>query len=112
MKRENIIPMTYAQLAPLTRIKDQSSALHPILTKIAKKHSISEGGVLLKWAAQRSEGIITTTTAKSERAREYVDLFETGKGAEDVLSEEELKEIDQGGKEVGVHKVYMKPYWE
>lgn len=111
MKRENIVPMTYSQLSPITSIKDKAQLLHPILSKIAKKHAISEGGVLLKWAAQRSQGIITTTTAKPERAREYLDLFEVGKGADKILSDEDLKEIDDGGKAVGVHKVYMEPYF-
>jgi len=111
MKRENIKVMTYSQLSPITSIKEKCSPLQPIVTRIGKVHSISEGGVLLKWAAQRSEGLITTTTSKPERAREYLDLFEVGKGNEVELSEKELEEIDEGGKECGVHKVYMEKYF-
>lgn len=103
----------YSMLTPLTK-KDKLSndAINPVLTEIAKaKAGRNEGIVLLKWALQRCGGMIITTTNKEERAREYLEAFEKGKGAEDVLTEEELSRIDEAGKKTGEMKVYMEPYW-
>jgi diketogulonate reductase-like aldo/keto reductase len=68
--------------------------------------------VLLRWALQRSEGIITTTTSKESRANELLDQLDSNNDAQLHLDEDELKQIDQAGKEHGYEKYYMAPFMQ
>lgn len=104
--------MTYSALAPFYKSAlPEDGPLHKALTSIAEKKSKrTTASVLLRWALQRSGGIITTTTSKESRAKEYLDQLDTANDGELGLSEEELKQIDEAGKEHGVEKFYMAPF--
>lgn len=89
----------------------EDGPLNKALTSIAGKNDKrTPANVLLRWALQRSEGIITTTTSKESRAKEYLDQLDTANDSQLALSEDELKQIDQAGKEHGPEKFYMTPY--
>ncbi len=100
-------------LAPLHKAgSNPKNKVNAVVAEIAKaKQGRSDGTVLLKWAQQRCGGVVITTTNKDSRAKEYIEAFEKGKGAEDVLSEEELSKIDKAGAESEVVKVWMQPYF-
>lgn len=104
--------MTYSALAPFYKSAlPEDGPLNKALTSIAGKNDKrTNASVLLRWALQRSEGIITTTTSKESRAKEYLDQVDSANDAELNLSEDELKQIDQAGKEHGVEKFYMAPF--
>jgi D-xylose reductase len=59
---------------------------HPIITKIALKHSRSTAQILLRWAIQRGFIVIPKST-KPERIAENLQSTDF------VLAEEEMKEI-------------------
>lgn len=104
--------MTYSALAPFYKnALPEDGPLHKALTSIASANTKrTTANVLLRWALQRSEGIITTTTSKESRAKEYLDQLDTANDAELHLSEQELQQIDQAGKEHGPEKFYMAPF--
>ena len=104
--------MTYGALTPFYKSAlPEDGPLNKALTSIAKKNEKrTTAAVLLRWALQRSEGIITTTTSKESRAKEYLDQLDEGNDKDLKLSEEELKQIDEAGKEHGPEKFYMAPY--
>ena len=104
--------MTYSALAPFYKSAlPEDGPLHKALTSIAAKNAKrNPASVLLRWALQRSEGIITTTTSKESRAKEYLDQLDTANDAELALSADELKQIDQAGQEHGPEKFYMAPF--
>ncbi len=104
--------MTYSALAPFYKSAlPEDGPLHKALTSIAGKNAKrTTANVLLRWALQRSEGIITTTTSKESRAKEYLDQLDSSNDKDLELSEEELKQIDQAGKEHGPEKFYMAPF--
>lgn len=110
-KEHNITIAVYAGLSPLTSKNiPADSPIRKAITTIAQaKPGRSEGGVLLLWARQKTNGIIVTTSSHpSARLPEFLSLFKS----DDQLSEAELEQIDEAGKATGVHKGYMKPYWE
>ena len=111
-KKHGIVIMTYSALAPFYKSAlPEDGPLNKALTAIAEKNEKrTTANVLLRWALQRSEGIITTTTSKESRAKEYVYQLDTDNDKDLELTEEELKEIDEAGKEHGVEKFYMAPY--
>ncbi|SNX87818.1 related to oxidoreductase, aldo/keto reductase family [Melanopsichium pennsylvanicum] len=111
-KKHGIVTMTYSALAPFYKdALPEDGPLSKALKEIAaKNHNRTEPSVLLRWALQRSEGIITTTTSKESRAKEYLDQMDTNNDAQLKLSEDELKQIDHAGKQHGVEKYYMAPF--
>ncbi|CBQ71328.1 related to oxidoreductase, aldo/keto reductase family [Sporisorium reilianum SRZ2] len=108
-KKHNIVTMTYAALAPFYKnALPEGGPLHKALTSIAAANAKrTTASVLLRWALQRSEGIITTTTSKESRAKEYLDQVDSANDAELGLSEDELTQIDEAGKEHGAQKFYL-----
>ncbi|TKY87520.1 hypothetical protein EX895_003534 [Sporisorium graminicola] len=108
-KKHGIVTMTYAALAPFYKNAiPEDGPLHKALTSVASANAKrTTASVLLRWAFQRSEGIITTTTSKESRAKEYLDQLDTANDAELGLSEQELKQIDEAGKEHGPEKFYL-----
>ncbi|KAJ1020300.1 hypothetical protein NDA18_005897 [Ustilago nuda] len=111
-KKHGIVTMTYSALAPFYKnALPEDGPLNKALTAIAGKNDKrTPANVLLRWALQRSEGIITTTTSKESRAKEYLDQLDTCNDSQLTLTEDELKQIDQAGKEHGAEKFYMAPY--
>ncbi|ETS60389.1 hypothetical protein PaG_05593 [Moesziomyces aphidis] len=113
-KKHGIVTMTYAALAPFYKSTlPEDGPLHKALTAIAAKNDQrTTAAVLLRWALQRSEGIITTTTSKESRANELLDQLDSNNDAQLHLDEDELKQIDQAGKEHGYEKYYMAPFMQ
>lgn len=111
-KKHGIVTMTYSALAPFYKSAlPEDGPLHKALTSIAAKNDQrTTANVLLRWALQRSEGIITTTTSKESRAKEYLDQLDSNNDAQLQLSQDELQQIDAAGKEHGVEKFYMAPF--
>lgn len=111
-KKHGIVTMTYSALAPFYKSAlPEDGPLNKALTSIAGKNDKrTPANVLLRWALQRSGGIITTTTNKESRAKEYLDQVDSGNDKELQLSEDELKQIDAAGKEHGPEKFYMAPF--
>lgn len=111
-KKHGIVTMTYSALAPFYKSAlPEDGPLYKALTSIAGKNDKrTTASVLLRWALQRSEGIITTTTSKESRAKEYLDQLDSANDKQLELTEEELKQIDQAGKEHGPEKFYMAPF--
>lgn len=101
--------MTYSALAPFYKnVLPEGGPLHKALTSVAAANAKrTTANVLLRWALQRSEGIITTTTSKESRAKEYLDQLDCNNDAELGLSEEELKQIDEAGRQHGPEKFYL-----
>lgn len=111
-KKHSITTMTYSALGPLYKdAMPESGPLHKALTQIADKNEQrTPANVLLRWAFQRSGGIITTTTNKESRAKEYLDQIHGDNDKYLELSESELTLIDDAGREHGVEKYYMAPF--
>ncbi|GAC94248.1 hypothetical protein PHSY_001819 [Pseudozyma hubeiensis SY62] len=111
-KKHGIVTMTYSALAPFYKSAlPEDGPLNKALTSIAGKNDKRTiANVLLRWALQRSEGIITTTTSKESRAKEYLDQLDSSNDGQLELSEDELKQIDRAGEEHGVEKFYMAPF--
>lgn len=113
-KKHGIVTMTYSALAPFYKSAlPENGPLHKALTSIAAKNNKrTPASVLLRWALQRSAGIITTTTSKESRAKDYLDQLDTANDAQLALSEDELKQIDQAGRDHGAEKFYMVNYFK
>lgn len=111
-KREEIVIMVYASLAPLTKLSDKSGPLLSVLDEIAAKESgWSRGVVLQKWASQAaatsSDAIIASTSNKKERLMEYLGTFTSRK-----LTSEEVDTIAKAGEKLEPSKVYMANFFE
>ncbi|PWN52881.1 Aldo/keto reductase [Violaceomyces palustris] len=111
-RREGIVTMTYGSQAPMVKnALPEDEPLNPVLTKIASsREGRTIASVLLNWAYQRSGGIVTTTTSKQERALTYISLFDENQVRNDILSQEELQQIDEAGEQHGFAKFYMTAY--
>jgi diketogulonate reductase-like aldo/keto reductase len=111
-KKEQIVFMTYASLAPLTKLGEQSGPLLSVLDKIAaKEEGWNKGIVLQKWASQHaatnSDAIITSTSNKESRMKEYLSTFTSRK-----LTDDEVDEITKAGEKCEPKKIYMVPVYE
>ncbi|PWY97914.1 Aldo/keto reductase [Testicularia cyperi] len=111
-KKHGIVTMTYSALAPFYKnALPEDGPLYKALSEIAAVNAKrTTASVLLRWASQRSEGIVTTTTSKQSRAREYLDQLDSDNDKHLALSESELQAIDNAGAQHGVEKFYMTPF--
>jgi diketogulonate reductase-like aldo/keto reductase len=110
-KQERITVMTYASLAPLTKVSSQSTPLHKTLKEIADKESDwTLGTVLQKWASQsaktHTDAIIISTSNKTDRLKEYMSTFTSRK-----LTAEEVDKITEAGQKEEQSKFYMEKYF-
>jgi diketogulonate reductase-like aldo/keto reductase len=115
-REQGIASTIYGALTPLTEKPEESKGLLSVLEGIAKQEKDwSPATVLFKWASQTTkhgnnadeEGIIITTGKKTERYPGYLNLFNSR-----PLTDEEVKEVTEAGKQAGVHKVRMVNYFE
>lgn len=79
-----------------------------MLDRIGSAHSpaLSPSAVLLLWALSKAP-IVVTTSSKESRLKEQLELFERY-GAGEQLTGEEVKEIDEVGKNGKVQRTFMK----
>jgi diketogulonate reductase-like aldo/keto reductase len=111
-KRESITVMTYASLAPLTKLSDHSTPLHSVLNEIAEKEKgWSPATVLQKWASQHAktdvDAIIASTSNKEDRLKEYLATFSSRK-----LTEDEVDQITKAGEKLPQSKFYLPNFLE
>lgn len=74
MQQKDIKPAAYCPLSSLFRFT--GGAVDPVVAKIAARLSVSEGNVLLRWALQRGQGEVVTTSSKLERCKEQLKVFD------------------------------------
>ena len=95
-REKDIKTASYSPLTPLTR-----AAGGPVDAKVkelAGKYGVSEGDVLLRWAVEKGD-VVITTSGREERLKEYLKVLEFG------LKEEEVREIERLG-EGKFHRVF------
>ncbi|KAF3483574.1 ketoreductase [Arthroderma uncinatum] len=89
-KRLGIVVEGYGPLTPLTRAK--GGPVDELVARLARKYSVSEGSVLLRWSVDR--GVVTiTTSGKEERIKEFLDVLKF------KLTEDEVAEISKLGEQ-------------
>lgn len=104
--------MVYSPQGPMVK-ESLSPPLSTALESVAFAHSgQTSASVLLRWAYQRSAGVVVTTSGKPQRLAEYLNTFAEDKAGKDELSEAELQKIDKAGAEHGTAKYWMGPYFE
>lgn len=108
-KKLGITTMTYSSLGPLTKpeLLPQHGHLAKALDQVVgAKPGRTPTSVLIHWALQTTQGIVTTTTTKLDRAKEYLSIA----AESDSLSDDEIALISQAGKQDGYKKIYMAKY--
>ncbi|WVQ79068.1 hypothetical protein IAT38_001162 [Cryptococcus sp. DSM 104549] len=88
----NITLECYGPLSSITRAP--GGPVDAPVARIAAAHGLEPSQVLLQWAAQKSGGVIVTTSSNVERQRVQLDAIVKG----GKLSEEEVEEIAEAGK--------------
>ncbi|KAK4687767.1 hypothetical protein P7C73_g2350, partial [Tremellales sp. Uapishka_1] len=94
----------YGPLTPL--IRSPGGPIDPIVKAIAAEKGITEGQVLLSWAAQVVDGVVVTTSANPGRMKEQLQAIEQGP----LLSPEQVNEITEKGRGRS-HRHFMLPVW-
>lgn len=89
MKQNDILVESFGGLMPVTRVTD--GPVTPILQKLSKKYSKTDGQIVMRWLEAKG-GVAVTTTTKEERLQEYLSAYD-GEG----LTGEEVGEIDEAG---------------
>ncbi|KAG0148301.1 hypothetical protein CROQUDRAFT_654997 [Cronartium quercuum f. sp. fusiforme G11] len=102
MDKEGITLAAYGPQQPVVKLAGGKA--DPILERLAKHHQLTTGQVLLKWAKAHG-AIVVTTSGKEERMKANLETVLDNK---EDLTDEEVKELDQAGKENGVQRVFMK----
>ncbi|KAI8886648.1 4-dihydromethyltrisporate dehydrogenase [Backusella circina FSU 941] len=94
IRKQDIHTIAYASFGPTAfsvvpeKIAHFPSLLkHPVAEKIAEKHSISAGQVVLKWAVQH-EVVVIPKSVNVERMKTNLDLYSF------TLDEEDMKAMD------------------
>ncbi|KAB8360670.1 hypothetical protein FH972_024407 [Carpinus fangiana] len=88
LQSQGIRMEAFSPLTPITEAQDGPLSSH--LMKIAAKHNVSTGAVLLRWQIQKDIVAITTTT-KKERLEDYMKVGSF------ALTAEEMKLITEVG---------------
>lgn len=90
-QEKGILLQAYSPLGPiLAGAADASAPLTPVLTELAAKYNKTPAQVVLRWVYQNKVNAITTS-AKVERQREALDIFDF------ELSQEDLDRITTVG---------------
>ncbi|WVQ94474.1 hypothetical protein IAU59_001553 [Kwoniella sp. CBS 9459] len=105
LKEHDIAIEAYGPLAPLTRAT--GGPVDEVVKKIAKDHGIEESQVLLKWAEQKSGGVLVTTSSNVERQR--IQLEAVTKVS--PLSNDEIEKISEAGKG-RYFRAFMTDVWD
>lgn len=88
-----ILTQSYGPLVPVLKAKT-GGALKPVLERIAKRLDVDPATVLLLWV--RAKGAIAVSSSGNEgRIRQ---LAETARMTTDVLTAEDVREIDEAGR--------------
>ncbi|OXG09930.1 aldose reductase [Cryptococcus neoformans Tu401-1] len=95
----------YGPLTPLT--KAPGGPVDPVVKKIAQAKGYEGSQVLLNWAAQKSQGVVVTTSANKDRQKLQLEAI-TQKGE---LTQEEVDEISEAGKKKFV-RAFMQEVWD
>lgn len=97
-KEKSIATASYGPLTPVTRAK--GGPLDGLLSTLAKKYAVSEGDILLRWAIQRGD-VVISTSGKESRLNEYLRA---------LLFKLTPKEVDEIA-ELGQQKHY-RAFWQ
>ena len=101
LQRQKLVPwsdnkgIATSAFGPLSTItKGKPGPVDKVVEKLAKKYSVSEEAVCLRWCMQQGDGVAAiTTSSKEQRLKGYL-------GAVDLeLTKEEVKEISEKGSE-------------
>jgi diketogulonate reductase-like aldo/keto reductase len=101
-KKHGIKITCYSPLAPLHLKTD--GPVNPVIEKIASKYGKTNARILLKWVLQKGH-LAITTSRQEDRLKEFLSVETTDKDL--VLTEEEMKEIDEVGS-----KIKFRKYWQ
>ncbi|KAK2880092.1 hypothetical protein FQN49_000570 [Arthroderma sp. PD_2] len=89
-KRMGIVVEGYAPLTPLVRAR--GGPVDEVVTRLAKKYSVSEGNVLLRWSIDQAV-VTMTTSGKEERMKDFLNVLNF------KLTEDEVAEISKLGEQ-------------
>ncbi|ODQ81353.1 hypothetical protein BABINDRAFT_7156 [Babjeviella inositovora NRRL Y-12698] len=99
-QKNNILVTAYSPLAPLYK---GPGPIDPAVAALSKKYGKSDTQVLLRWVIQR--GILPiTTTGKTERLTEILDIFDF------ELTQEEVDEISRLGSQKTLRLYWNEEY--
>ncbi|ODO06298.1 aldose reductase [Cryptococcus wingfieldii CBS 7118] len=101
---ENITIECYGPLTPLT--KAPGGPVDPVVSRIATEKGYETSQVLLNWAAQKSKGVVVTTSANKTRQTTQLDAIRE----KEPLSEAEMEEISEAGKKQ-FKRAFMEKVW-
>ncbi|WVQ73845.1 hypothetical protein IAR50_003426 [Cryptococcus sp. DSM 104548] len=101
----NITIECFAPLTPLT--KAPGGPVDPVVSRIAAEKGYEPSQVLLNWAAQKSKGVVVTTSANEARQRTQLEAI----GEKGPLSEAEVEEISEAGKTL-FKRYSMEKVWD
>lgn len=104
LKEQGIQVAAYAPLTPLT--KASPGPIDEVVSRIAKKNSVSTSVVLLRWIIDQGVGVLTTSS-KEARLREYLEQVPACK-----LSEDEVAEISKLGEGKSHREFFVDGYGE
>ncbi|OCF34646.1 aldose reductase [Kwoniella heveanensis CBS 569] len=105
LKEHEIAIEAYGPLAPLTRAT--GGPIDGIVKQIAKDRGIEESQVLLKWAEQKTGGVLVTTSSNVERQK--IQLEAVTKVS--PLSDDEVEQISEAGKG-RYFRAFMTDVWD
>jgi diketogulonate reductase-like aldo/keto reductase len=110
--KNGITSMVFGCLSSLTgrAPNDQTVHLREKLSHLSKSTGYTESQLLLRWAWQRTSGVLLTSSSRKERMEEVVQVLSN----ESPLEEEVLLEIEQAALQDGHEdrKVYKHPHME
>ncbi|WWD16713.1 hypothetical protein CI109_101144 [Kwoniella shandongensis] len=91
-KENDITIQAYSPIAPLFR--SPGGPVNEVVATIARDKGVEDSQVLLAWAAQRTNGVVVTTS--TNRERQQIQLEAITKVS--PLSQEEVDQISEAGK--------------
>ncbi|KAL0242226.1 hypothetical protein I308_105855 [Cryptococcus tetragattii IND107] len=95
----------YGPLTPLT--KAPGGPVDSVVKRIAQAKGYEDSQILLNWAAQKSEGVVVTTSANEHRQKLQLEAI-TQKGE---LTQDEVNEISEAGKKK-FFRAFMQQVWD
>ncbi|PWY90934.1 ketoreductase [Aspergillus heteromorphus CBS 117.55] len=93
LREKGIRVTSYSALTPITRAP--GGPVDGLVGELARKYGVSESEVLLRWAVQRGD-VVVTTSSSEERLRGYQRVFDLELTTEEVelLAEQGLEKKD------------------
>jgi len=102
-KRLGITLEAYGPLCPIVHAP-KDGPLDPVLHAIAEKHNTTADVVLLRWSIQKGY-VPVSTSSKEERLNHYLQVFSVS------LSDEEIRNIDEAGRQKPFRKFWADKDW-